>query len=269
MTAQNKLSNKNKDRKFICVGLDTDLENIPKHILKSGNPVLEFNKQIIENTAEYAAAYKLNFAFYEKDGEKGMQNLFQTVKLIPEDILIIADAKRGDIGNTAKMYAKEIFDFLKFDSVTLNPYMGKDSLDPFLSYYDKLNFILALTSNQGASDFEKLKCEDGSFLFQKVIDKVSTWNQANNCGLVFGATQLDELKDNLVRTDQLPLLIPGVGAQGGSFIDIVRLLKTVPEKNYIVNVSRGIIYKSKEIDFAEAAKSEIIKYNNTASEVLY
>lgn len=269
MTAQNKLANKNKVRKFICVGLDTYIENIPKHILKAANPVLEFNKQIIENTADYAAAYKINFAFYEKDGEQGMQNLLQTIKLIPEDIFTIADAKRGDIGNTAKMYAKEIFDLFNFDSVTLNPYMGKDSLDPFFSYNDKLNFILALTSNPGASDFEKLKCEDGSFLFQKVIDKVSSWNQMNNCGLVFGATQLEELKENLVRTNQLPLLIPGVGAQGGSFTDIVRLLKTVPEKNYIVNVSRGIIYKSKEIDFAEAAASELIKYNNIAAEVLY
>lgn len=269
MTAQNKLANKNKSRKFICIGLDTDIENIPKHILKTENPVLEFNKRIIENTVEYAAAYKLNFAFYEKDGEQGIQNLLQTIELIPEDILTIADAKRGDIGNTAKMYAKAIFDLFKFDSVTLNPYMGKDSLDPFLSYNDKLNFILALTSNPGASDFEKLKCEDGNFLFQKVIDKVSSWNQANNCGLVFGATQIEELKENLSRTIQLPLLIPGVGAQGGSFTDIVKLLKTVPEKNYIVNVSRGIIYKSKEIDFAEAAESEIIKYNNIAAEVLY
>lgn len=269
MTAQNKLLNKNKNGKFICVGLDTDIDNIPKHILKVENPILEFNKQIIENTAEHAAAYKLNFAFYEKDGEKGMQNLLQTVKLIPEDILIIADAKRGDIGNTAKMYAKEIFDLFNFDSVTLNPYMGKDSLDPFLSYNDKLNFILALTSNQGASDFEKLKCEDGSFLFQKVIDKVFSWNQANNCGLVFGATQLEELEENLTRTKQMPLLIPGVGAQGGSFIDIVKLLKTVPQKNYIVNVSRGIIYKSNDIDFAESARREILKYNNIASEVLY
>ncbi len=269
MTAQTKLSNKNKEKKFVCVGLDTDIEILPKHILKLENPVLEFNKQIIENTAEYAAAYKLNFAFYEKDGDKGMQNLFQTVKLIPKDILIIADAKRGDIGNTAKMYAKEIFDFFNFDSVTLNPYMGKDSLDPFLSYHDKLNFILTLTSNQGALDFEKLKCEDGSFLFQKVIDKVSSWNLVKNCGLVFGATQLEDLKENLDRTDQMPLLIPGVGAQGGSFKDIVELLKTKPDKNYIVNVSRGIIYKSKEVDFAVAAKSEIIKYNKTFSEVLF
>lgn len=269
MKAQNKLLNKNREGKFVCVGLDTDIEILPKHILKLENPVLEFNKQIIENTAEYAAAYKLNFAFYEKDGDKGMQNLFQTVKLIPKDILIIADAKRGDIGNTAKMYAKEIFDFFNFDSVTLNPYMGKDSLDPFLSYHDKLNFILTLTSNQGALDFEKLKCEDGSFLFQKVIDKVSSWNLVKNCGLVFGATQLEDLKENLDRTDQMPLLIPGVGAQGGSFKDIVELLKTKPDKNYIVNVSRGIIYKSKEVDFAVAAKSEIIKYNKTFSEVLF
>jgi len=268
MKALNKLTNKNNEGKFVCVGLDTDIEKIPRHLLHEENPVVEFNKQIIESTIDHAAAYKINFAFYEKDGEVGLKNLAKTLELIPSDILTIADAKRGDIGNTSQMYAKEVFDYYKFDSITINPYMGEDSAAPFISYKEKLIFILALTSNKGASDFEKLKFEDGTYLFQKVIDKSLEWNVNNNCGLVFGATQLDELKENILRTSNMPLLIPGVGAQGGRFEDIVALINTIPNKNYIINISRGIIYKSSEKDFATKAREEIINYNNISEIVL-
>ncbi len=268
MKAQNKLLNKNREGKFVCVGLDTDIEKIPQHLLHEENPVLEFNKQIIENTAEFAAAYKINFAFYEKDGNAGLTSIARTLELIPSDILTIADAKRGDIGNTSMMYAKEVFDYYKFDSITVNPYMGTDSVEPFILHEDKLIFILALTSNKGANDFEKLKCDDGSYLFQKVIDKTLTWNTNKNCGLVFGATQLNELKENLSRTENLPLLIPGVGAQGGSFEETSKLLSKAHDKSYIINISRGIIYKSSGKEFAKAAKAEIIYYNNISKNVL-
>ncbi|MHB1685784.1 MAG: orotidine-5'-phosphate decarboxylase [Ignavibacteriaceae bacterium] len=268
MNASEKLKKKNKEGKFICVGLDTDIEKIPQHLKKLKNPVVEFNRQIIESTYEHAAAFKINFAFYEKDGNRGLENLSETISLIPDDVLTIADAKRGDIGNTSQMYAKAIFDHYKFDSVTVNPYMGKDSVEPFISFSEKLIFILALTSNPGSEDFEKLKLDNGAFLFQKVIEKVNQWNKYKNCGLVFGATKLDELKENISNIKYLPLLIPGVGAQGGSFEEVVKLFNSMSRNDFIVNVSRGIIYKSTEKDFASAAGNEIIKYNNFAKSIL-
>lgn len=268
MKSLNKLKKKNEEGKFICVGLDTDIDKIPGHLVTLNKPVVEFNKQIIESTADFAAGYKLNFAFYEKDGKQGLENLSETMELIPKDSLIIADAKRGDIGNTSQMYAKAIFDHFDFDAVTINPYMGKDSVEPFISFSEKLIFILALTSNKGADDFEKLQLNDGSFLFQRVIAKVKEWNQYNNCGLVFGATKIEELKENINLIADLPLLIPGVGAQGGSFDDILRVLSSSNRTNYVVNISRGIIYNSSSNNFAMSAQNEIKKYNNIAKSIL-
>ena len=268
MKALDKLKKKNGEGKFICVGLDTDIEKIPQHLNSLNNPIVEFNRRIIETTAEYVAGYKINFAFYEKDGNRGLENLSETISLIPNDVLTIADAKRGDIGNTSQMYAKAVFDHFKFDSITINPYMGKDSIDPFISFSDKLIFILALTSNAGSEDFEKLKLDDGSYLFQKVITKVNQWNKSKNCGLVFGATKIEELKENIDLIGSLPLLIPGVGAQGGSFEDVVKILSLANRNDYLVNISRGIIYKSKEKDFALAAKNEIKGYNNLVRSIL-
>ena len=216
MNALDKLQKKNNFKKFICVGLDTDIEKIPESLKSHTHPIFEFNREIINATKDYAAAYKFNFAFYEKDGTAGFQTLLNSIKLIPEDILIIGDAKRGDIGNTSKMYAKSVFEHFNCDAITINPYMGEDSVKPFLDFSNKLNFILALTSNSGANDIEKLNLEDGSFLYQKIIDKVKGWNKNNNCGIVFGATKSDELKDNLSRIDSLPILLPGIGAQGGN-----------------------------------------------------
>ena len=268
MTALEKLIEKNKQNKVICVGLDTDIEKIPEHLKKFNNPVLEFNKAIIENTKAHAAAFKINFAFYERDGFKGLENLEKTIELIPDDILIIADAKRGDIGNTSRMYAKSVYEYYGCDSITISPYMGEDSIIPFLENPEKLNFILALTSNPGANDFEKLKLANGSFLFQQVIKKVNEWNEKQNCGIVFGATKIDELRGNIKNIGSLPVLLPGVGAQGGSLEEVMMTFNSSNRKNLLVNISRGIIYKSKEEDFAEAASREIIKFNKTVENIL-
>lgn len=265
MKALEKLLNKNEELKFVCIGLDTDLKKIPKHLLSSEEPIIEFNKRIIEATKPYAAAYKINFAFYEVFGAKGFELIEKTLSFIPDDILTIADAKRGDIGNTSEMYAKSIYEHFGFDSTTLNPYMGKDSVQPFLEYSDKLNFILALTSNPGSSDFEKQILSDGSYIFQKVIMSVNNWNRNENCGIVFGATNLEELKTNLTSFTDLSVLLPGVGAQGGSFEDVIKIFSEHKRKNFLVNISRGIIYLSNDRDFLSKTESEIRRLNDIAS----
>ena len=173
MTSQEKIISKNNEGKFICVGLDTDITKIPAFLRDKPDGVFKFNQSIIEATKDFAAAYKINFAFYEREGAKSISELEKTVDLIPQDILSIADAKRGDIGNTSEMYAKSVYEHFKFDSVTLHPYMGKDSLKPFLDFTDKINFILVLTSNPGANDFEKLELTGGKFLYQNVLQKVN------------------------------------------------------------------------------------------------
>ena len=268
MTSQEKLTKKNNKQKVICVGLDSDLYKIPQHLRSKNNAILEFNKAIIDNTFEYAAAYKLNFAFYEKDGAKGFETIEKTIGLIPDDILIIADAKRGDIGNTSHMYSAAIYEYFKFDAVTIHPYMGYDSVNPFIEKKDKLNFILALTSNKGAEDFEKLKLEDGTFLFQKVINKAKEWNINNNCGIVFGATQIEELSENIKLFQELPVLLPGVGAQGGNLEEVINVFKANNRLNLLINSSRGIIYKDGTEEFALSAKKEIIRLNDLVSNVL-
>jgi len=268
MNAVKKLKLKNDERKFICVGLDTDLEKIPHHLKSSENPILEFNKRIINATSDFAAAYKINFAFYEKLGSKGFDILLQTKEIIPDDILVIADAKRGDIGNTSKYYADSVFNYFGFDSITVNPYMGEDSVKPFLDYEDKLIFILALTSNPSADDFEKLQLKDGSYLFQKVIEKVSRWNKESNCGIVFGATKLQELQENINSFNNLPVLLPGVGSQGGSLEEVMRLFIKNKKLNLLINISRGIIYKDNTDNFALAAKEEIISLNEKVNKLL-
>ncbi|NWF50855.1 MAG: orotidine-5'-phosphate decarboxylase [Ignavibacteriaceae bacterium] len=247
--------------RHVCVGLDTDFNKIPEFLKHSDDPVFEFNKIIIEKLSPFVAAFKLNFAFYEALGQQGFLTLEKTVRIIPENVFTIADAKRGDIGNTSQMYAKSVFDYLKFDSVTVNPYMGEDSISPFLNYNDKLSFVLALTSNPGSKDFEKLTLKDGEFLYQKVINKVKEWNKNKNCGIVFGATNFSELKNSMTDLASLPLLIPGVGAQGGSLNEIVKLMNQVNHNDFIINVSRSVLYKSNGEDFAEAALSEMLSLN--------
>src|SRR3972149_1549969 len=268
MKAFLKLQRKNKEDKFICVGLDSDPGKLPQHFKKDKSSILDFNRSIIEATSQFAAAYKINFAFYEKYGSSGLDILKQTLELIPDDILTIGDAKRGDIGNTSKYYAESLFEYFGFDSITINPYMGEDSVKPFLEYSDKLIFILALTSNPGANDFEKLQLKDGSYFFQKVIEKVRLWNDNNNCGIVFGATNLKELQENIAGFDNLPVLLPGVGAQGGNFEDIMNVFIQQGKLNLLVNISRGIIYKDNSAGFAETAKGEITQLNNLVKKLL-
>ena len=197
-----------------------------------------------------------------------MDILKKTVELIPDDILKIGDAKRGDIGNTSKYYAESLFDYFGFDSITINPYMGEDSVKPFLEYFDKLIFILALTSNPGANDFERLQLKDGKYIFQKVIEKVKQWNKKNNCGIVFGATNLKELQENITEFDNLPVLLPGIGAQGGNFEEVINTFIEQEKLNFLVNISRGIIYQDNTVRFAEAAAEEIIQLNNTVKKLL-
>jgi orotidine-5'-phosphate decarboxylase len=265
MTSQNKILKKNEDGKFICVGLDTDINKIPTFLKNDPDGVFKFNQSIIEATKDYAAAFKINFAFYERAGSDGINELERTIELIPQNILSIADAKRGDIGNTSELYAKSIFEHFNFDAVTLHPYMGKDSLQPFLNYKDRMNYVLVLTSNPGANDFEKLELLEGRLLYQKVLENVNAWNNNKNCGIVFGATKIDELKDNINSFGDLSILLPGVGAQGGSMAEVSSVFKNNNRINYLVNVSRGIIYKSSAEDFAEAARDEIIYLNSSKS----
>ncbi len=261
MNAVEKLNSKIKEGKHICVGLDSDIPKIPKFLLGEKNPILTFNKKIIDATLEEAAAYKLNFAFYESQGVKGWEALIETVNYLPDDILIIADAKKGDIGNTSAQYARAIFEELKFDAATLNPLMGWDSIKPFADYAGKISFVLGLTSNPSASDFEKLLLSDGQYLFQKIIFKVKQWNVHDNLGLVFGATNTEELQSNFELLRDLPLLLPGVGTQGGSFKDIKKFFFEKSKKDFIVNISRSLIFADVGKDFQKKVADKIKEFN--------
>jgi orotidine-5'-phosphate decarboxylase len=268
MRAPEKLKKRNDEGKFICIGLDTDLKKIPPHLLNNPSPIIEFNRLLIQETAEYAAAYKLNFAFYEVWGSKGFEIMQETLSFIPKEILTIGDAKRGDIGNTAEMYARSVFEHLKFDSVTINPFMGKDSVAPFLAYSEKLVFMLVLTSNPGSGDFEKLELKSGGFLFQEILLKINQWNNSGNCGIVFGATKSRELRDNIKLFNDMPVLLPGIGAQGGDLEDIVSVFKTNERKNFIMNIGRGIIYKDSTEQFSKVAKNELLLMNNRIGKII-
>jgi orotidine-5'-phosphate decarboxylase len=240
---------------LLCIGLDVDLEKIPEHLKLSTNPILEFNRQIIEATHDLVCAYKLNLAFYEAMGERGLTTLRETLRLIPKSVLTIGDGKRGDIGNTAERYAKSLFDDYDFDSVTVNPYMGFDSVEPFLKNPEKGIFLLALTSNPGSKDFQRLKI-NGKPLYEKVVRTAKKWNTNKNIGLVVGATHPRELKAIRKIVSEMPLLIPGIGKQGG---DLKSAVRDGCDKNgqlAIINASRSIIYASSGKDFAEAARRE-------------
>ncbi|PKL82619.1 MAG: orotidine-5'-phosphate decarboxylase [Ignavibacteriae bacterium HGW-Ignavibacteriae-3] len=268
MTAQDKLSVRISKKNHVCVGLDTDIKKIPRHLLGGPDPLLEFNKIIIENTVESAAAYKINFAFYEKNGSAGFDTIMRTLEIIPQEILTIADAKRGDIGNTSKMYAESVYDYFKFDSVTLHPYMGFDSISPFLEHSGKINFILALTSNSGSVDFEKQKLDDGKYLYQHVISKVNSWNSLNNCGLVFGATNTEELINNIDSFQKLPVLLPGVGAQGGSLEEVVKAFSSRSNSNFIINLSRALIYCDDSKSFGIKVNHKMKEFNSSIHSLL-
>jgi orotidine-5'-phosphate decarboxylase len=261
MTAQEKLNAKISDGFHICVGLDTDQKKIPEHLNGVDDPILEFNKAIISATKDHAAAYKINFAFYESEGIEGLISLRNTLKYIPSDIMVIADAKRGDIGNTSGKYAESVFDHFHFDSITLHPYMGYDSIEPFIAYDDKINFVLGLTSNPGSKKKKKLKLSNGKFLYQEVISKVKEWNTKSNCGIVFGATNTSELQENIKLFDTLPVLLHGVGAQGGSLEDVVKVFGSIRKRDFLINVSRGLIYIDSSKGFQSSVEKKIIDFN--------
>ncbi len=247
-----------KKGSFLCVGLDSDIYKIPMHLLKEEDPLFAFNKAIIDATAEYCVAYKPNLAFYEADGVNGWVSFEKTVKYIKEnypEILIIADAKRGDIGNTSEMYAKAFFDNCGVDAVTLSPYMGLDTVKPFLGYEGKWAVLLALTSNASSSDFETERMADGSYLYEMVLRKSKEWGNQENTMYVVGATKAEMLKDVRAIIPNHFLLVPGVGAQGGSLSEVVRYGMN-SQFGLLINSSRGIIYADNTENFAEAAAAE-------------
>ena len=241
-----------KNGSLLCIGLDPDPERMPESL-----SILEFNKAIIDATADLVCAYKLNFAFYEVAGGEGFDILKSTAEHIPEAIPVIGDAKRGDIGNTARAYARAIFDQMGFDAATVNPYLGFDSVEPFIRHQDRGVFILCRTSNPGAADFQNLNLEaegQSTRLFEIVASKASQWNRLGNIGLVVGATYPEELKFIRESHPDMPLLIPGIGAQGGDIEKAVSYGVDAHGEKAIINSSRQIIYASKGADFAQAAR---------------
>jgi orotidine-5'-phosphate decarboxylase len=240
-----------KNRSLLCVGLDTDPAMMPE-----GISVFEFNKAIIDATADLVCAYKPNIAFYEAQGNPGLDALKRTREYIPGNIPAIIDAKRGDIGNTAEAYARSLFDYYNFDAATVNPYLGYDALEPFIKHRDRGVFVLCRTSNKGAVDFQSLSLTTDSgpkMLFEIVAEKVSQWNKYGNLGLVVGATYPEELKLIRRRYPEMPLLIPGVGVQGGELVQVVSYGADAGRQRTIINSSRQILYASKGKDFAKAA----------------
>lgn len=244
---------------YLCVGLDTDLTKIPAHLQSNPDAVFQFNKAIIDVTKDYCIGYKINTAFYEALGIKGWQALEKTTAYIPSTHFKIADAKRGDIGNTSAQYAKTFFETFSFDAVTVAPYMGEDSIRPFLDYADKFTIVLGLTSNKGANDFEYLRTSDDKFFYEKIIGTISTWSTPENLMFVVGATQAKELENIRKIVPNNFLLIPGIGAQGGSLKDVSEYGMNA-DYGLIVNVGRAVIYASGEENFAEAAADVAKEY---------
>jgi len=269
MTSQQLFENIQKKKSFLCVGLDTDINKIPRYLLDTTDPIFAFNKQIIDATHDVTVAYKPNLAFYESLGVNGWNSLEKTVNYLKynyPDIFIIADAKRGDIGNTSAMYAKAFFDHMEFDSVTVAPYMGEDSVKPFLTYVDKWVILLALTSNKGAADFQYMN-ENDERLFERVIKKSAEWGTEENLMYVVGATKAEMLADIRKIIPNHFLLVPGVGAQGGSLEEVSK--NGMNDKcGLLVNSSRGIIYASDGEDFADKAREAAIEVQKQMEEQL-
>ncbi len=257
MTTKQLIQQIKKKKSFLCIGLDVDLEKIPKHLLNDEDPIFEFNKAIIDATHHLAVAYKPNTAFYEAQGLKGWRALEKTImylNVMHPEIFTIADAKRGDIGNTSSMYAKAFLEDLNFDSITVAPYMGKDSVEPFLAIKNKHTILLALTSNEGAFDFQTKKV-NRKFLYQEVIEISRTWKNSKNLMYVVGATKPTYFKQIRNLIPDSFLLVPGVGAQGGSLQEVCKYGMN-SNVGLLINSSRGIIYASKKEDFAEAASQK-------------
>lgn len=257
MTTTKLISEIKKKQSFLCIGLDVDLNKIPQHLLQEEDPIFTFNKAIIDATHHLCVAYKPNTAFYEAYGLKGWMALEKTINYLNEkhpEIFTIADAKRGDIGNTSSMYAKAFFEDLAFDSVTVAPYMGKDSVEPFLDFEDKHTILLALTSNQGAFDFQTKTVGDKE-LYKQVLEVSKTWENAENLMYVVGATKAEYLAEIRQIIPDSFLLVPGVGAQGGNLQEVCKYGMN-DSVGLLINSSRGIIYASNEVDFAEAAANK-------------
>ncbi len=258
-----------KKQSFLCIGLDVDLNKIPQHLLKQEDPIFAFNKAIIDATHHLCVAYKPNTAFYEAYGLKGWKALEKTIKYLNEkhpEIFTIADAKRGDIGNTSTMYAKAFFEDLGFDSVTVAPYMGKDSVEPFLAFEDKHTILLALTSNEGAYDFQT-KIVDGKELYKQVLEVSRTYNNSRNLMYVVGATKAEYFEDIRKIVPESFILVPGVGAQGGNLQDVCKYGMS-DNIGLLVNSSRGIIYASQEHNFAEVAAISALKLQKEMQVIL-
>ena len=270
MTTQQLTAQIHSKKSFLCIGLDVDLTKIPQHLLQNEDPIFEFNKAIIDATHDLCVSYKPNTAFYEAYGIKGWQSLQKTITYINEnypEIFTIADAKRGDIGNTSSMYAKAFFEDLNFDSVTVAPYMGKDSVEPFLAFENKHTILLALTSNEGAFDFQTKNTSEGKELYKIVLETSKTWKNAENLMYVVGATKAEYFTEIRKIVPHSFLLVPGVGAQGGSLAEVCKygMSDTV---GLLINSSRGIIYASNGTDFTEKAREEALKLQQEMAEIL-
>ncbi len=243
---------------YLCVGLDSDLSRIPQHLKDAKDPIFEFNRQIIDATKDHCVAYKINTAFYEAEGVKGWESMERTVNYIPQTHFRIADAKRGDIGNTSTQYARAFFETLNFDAITVAPYMGEDSVRPFLEYKDKWTILLGLTSNAGAKDFELQPAANG-LLYEKVLTTAAKWGSPDNLMYVIGATQADAFTRIRELTPAHFYLVPGVGAQGGS-LEAISQKAMNADIGLLVNASRAVIYASNKEDFAEKARKVAAEY---------
>lgn len=269
MTTQELVGQIYKKQSFLCIGLDVDLNKIPKHLLDTEDPIFEFNKSIIDATHHLAVAYKPNTAFYEAYGIKGWQSLEKTIQYLNSnypDIFTIADAKRGDIGNTSTMYAKAFFEDMEFDSVTVAPYMGKDSVEPFLAFKNKHTILLALTSNQGAFDFQTKNIE-GKELYKQVLETSVTYKNSENLMYVVGATKAEYLSDIRKIVPNSFLLVPGVGAQGGDLKEVCKYGLNA-QVGLLINSSRGIIYASNNLDFAKSAAEKALELQKQMKQIL-
>jgi len=256
--ARNKVNDRILSTKsLLCVGLDSDQKRIPELFLSMERPVLEFNRSVIRATKAHAVAYKINTAFYEARGLEGIQDMQDTLDLLPPDCLSIADAKRADIGNTSMKYAQAFFEHWSFDALTVAPYMGFDSLEPFFSYDQKLIFVLCLTSNPGSADFEEQQLQSGEALYESVLVRVQEWDRNGNAGVVIGATKSSQLRDLRRMAPGLFFLIPGVGAQGGSLRDSATLGVDENLQGALINVSRGIIYPDGNFDSVEVFEDSV------------
>jgi len=261
MKFKERISELIRERKsLICVGLDTEAGKIPEHLRSAENPILEFNRQIINATSDICVAYKPNIAFYESLGTSGWETLKATIKAVPAPVPVIVDAKRGDIGNSSRMYARAMFEQLEADGVTLSPYLGEDSLSPFFEYKDKFSFILALTSNPSSQDFQLLDV-GGRPLYHAVAAAVQKWNINDNLGLVVGASHPDKIREVREISGNLPFLIPGVGAQGGDLEASAKYGTANGKSIALINVSRSVIYASPAADFSEKARDEVLRLN--------